>query len=236
MLLSLLFLQCIKETIKMRIATNLLAINKKLGKSTKLVAISKTKPVEMLMECYDAGQRIFGENKVQEMLDKQAAMPNDVQWHLVGHLQTNKVKYIAPFVSLIHSADSIKLIQEINKQGAKHHRIISCLLQIYIAKEETKFGLDIQEALDLLQSESFTQMQNIRVMGVMGMATNTENLKQVREEFQYLKQFSDTLKLKFASDIHPLHEISMGMSSDFEIAIEEGSTLVRVGSSIFGIR
>ncbi len=220
----------------MSIATNLLAINKKLGKSTKLVAISKTKPVEMLMECYDAGQRIFGENKVQEMLDKQAAMPNDVQWHLVGHLQTNKVKYIAPFVSLIHSADSIKLIQEINKQGAKHHRIISCLLQIYIAKEETKFGLDIQEALDLLQSESFTQMQNIRVMGVMGMATNTENLKQVREEFQHLKQFSDTLKLKFASDIHPLHEISMGMSSDFEIAIEEGSTLVRVGSSIFGIR
>ncbi len=220
----------------MSIATNLLAINKKLGKSTKLVAISKTKPVEMLMECYDAGQRIFGENKVQEMLDKQAAMPNDVQWHMVGHLQTNKVKYIAPFVSLIHSADSIKLIQEINKQGAKHHRIISCLLQIYIAKEETKFGLDIQEALDLLQSESFTQMQNIRVMGVMGMATNTENLKQVREEFQHLKQFSDTLKLKFASDIHPLHEISMGMSSDFEIAIEEGSTLVRVGSSIFGIR
>lgn len=220
----------------MSIEGNLNRIKEKLGKSTKLVAISKTKPVEMLMECYDAGQRIFGENKVQEMLDKQAAMPNDVQWHLVGHLQTNKVKYIAPFVSLIHSADSIKLIQEINKQGAKHHRIISCLLQIYIAKEETKFGLDIQEALDLLQSESFTQMQNIRVMGVMGMATNTENLKQVREEFQHLKQFSDTLKLKFASDIHPLHEISMGMSSDFEIAIEEGSTLVRVGSSIFGIR
>lgn len=220
----------------MSIEGNLNRIKEKLGKSTKLVAISKTKTLAQVMECYNAGQRIFGENKVQELVAKFEALPKDIEWHLVGHLQGNKVKFVAPFVSLIHSVDSLKLLQEINKQGEKCHRVISCLLQIYIAVEETKFGLDEEEAYSLLESEAFKQLKNIRIMGVMGMATNTDHQEQIQSEFRKLKQFSEKLINTFASDMHPFSQISMGMSNDYEIAIQEGSTLIRVGSSIFGER
>lgn len=220
----------------MSIEENLKYINGKLGKSTKLIAISKTKPVSLLKECYDAGQRRFGENKVQEMVEKQSQLPPDIEWHLVGHLQTNKVKYIASFVGMIHSVDSLKLLVEINKQAEKHQRIISCLLQIYIASEETKFGLDEAEVMVLLNDASFTSLKNIRIAGVMGMATNTDDMNQVRNEFHQLKVLSEKLKNLYASQAHPFNEISMGMSSDYELAIAEGSTMVRVGSSIFGTR
>ncbi len=220
----------------MSIEENLKYINGKLGKSTKLIAISKTKPVSLLKECYDAGQRRFGENKVQEMVEKQSQLPPDIEWHLVGHLQTNKVKYIASFVGMIHSVDSLKLLIEINKQAEKHQRIISCLLQIYIAKEETKFGLDEAEVMALLNDASFSSLKNIRIAGVMGMATNTDDMNQVRNEFHQLKVLSEKLKNLYASEAHPFNEISMGMSSDYELAIAEGSTMVRVGSSIFGTR
>lgn len=220
----------------MSIEENLKYINGKLGKSTKLIAISKTKPVSLLKECYDAGQRRFGENKVQEMVEKQSQLPSDIEWHLVGHLQTNKVKYIAPFVGMIHSVDSLKLLIEINKQAEKHQRIISCLLQIYIASEETKFGLDEAEVMALLNDASFSSLKNIRIAGVMGMATNTDDMNQVRNEFHQLKVLSEKLKNLYASEAHPFIEISMGMSSDYELAIAEGSTMVRVGSSIFGTR
>lgn len=220
----------------MSIEENLKYINGKLGKSTKLIAISKTKPVSLLKECYDAGQRRFGENKVQEMVEKQSQLPPDIEWHLVGHLQTNKVKYIASFVGMIHSVDSLKLLVEINKQAEKHQRIISCLLQIYIAKEETKFGLDEAEVMALLNDASFSSLKNIRIAGVMGMATNTDDMNQVRNEFHQLKVLSEKLKNLYASEAHPFNEISMGMSSDYELAIAEGSTMVRVGSSIFGTR
>ncbi len=220
----------------MSIAENLNRINERLGKSTKLVAISKTKPVSHVLECYEAGQKIFGENKVQELVEKYEALPKDIEWHLVGHLQSNKVKYIAPFISLIHSVDSIKLLQEINKQGERLGRVIPCLLQIYIASEETKFGLDEKEAIEILKDETFKSLKNITIMGVMGMATNTENTQLIHQEFSFLKQLSDKLKATYANTQHPLQEISMGMSSDFEIAIEEGSTIVRVGSHIFGNR
>jgi len=220
----------------MSIEENLKYINGKLGKSTKLIAISKTKPVSLLKECYDAGQRRFGENKVQEMVEKQSQLPPDTEWHLVGHLQTNKVKYIASFVGMIHSVDSLKLLIEINKQAEKHQRIISCLLQIYIASEETKFGLDETEVMALLNDASFSSLKNIRIAGVMGMATNTDDMNQVRNEFHQLKVLSEKLKNLYASEAHPFNEISMGMSSDYELAIAEGSTMVRVGSSIFGTR
>lgn len=220
----------------MSIADNLNFIKNTLHKSTKLVAISKTKPATLIMEAYNAGQRVFGENKVQEMVEKQAQLPADIEWHLVGHLQTNKVKYIAPFVALIHSVDSLKLLQEIDKQGQKNRRVIPCLLQIYIAKEETKFGLSEEEAIEILESDSFASMRNVRIDGVMGMATNTEDIEVVRNEFRSLKQFSEQLKQRFASSLHPFIEVSMGMSSDYLLAMEEGSTLVRVGSSIFGER
>lgn len=220
----------------MSIEENLKYINGKLGKSTKLIAISKTKPVSLLKECYDAGQRRFGENKVQEMVEKQSQLPPDIEWHLVGHLQTNKVKYIAPFVGMIHSVDSLKLLVEINKQAEKHQRIISCLLQIDIAKEETKFGLDEAEVMALLNDPFFSSLKNIRIAGVMGMATNTDDMNQVRNEFHQLKVLSEKLKNLYASEAHPFNEISMGMSSDYELAIAEGSTMVRVGSSIFGTR
>lgn len=220
----------------MSIAENLNRINEKLGKSTKLVAISKTKPFSAVLECYEAGQKIFGENKVQELVEKYEALPKDIEWHLVGHLQTNKVKYIAPFISLIHSVDSLKLLQEINKQGERLGRVIPCLLQIYIASEETKFGLDEKEAIGILKDETFKSLKNITIMGVMGMATNTENTNLIHQEFSFLKQLSIKLSSAYSSLQHPFKEISMGMSSDFEIAIEEGSTMIRVGSHIFGNR
>lgn len=222
----------------MNIATNIAHILSDLaGTSAKLVAVTKTKPIELLQEAYDANCKVFGENKVQEMVSKWEVLPKDIEWHLIGHLQTNKVKYMAEFVSLIHSVDSLKLLQEIDKQAAKHQRRIDCLLQIYIAKEDTKFGLSEEEALEILHSEEFKTMNNIRIVGVMGMATNTDDLTQIRLEFRSLKAFFEQLKSTFQSTENlALTEISMGMSGDYQIAAEEGSTLVRVGSAIFGHR
>lgn len=217
------------------IAENLLKIEQELPKTVTLVAVSKTKPVEQLLEAYNAGQRIFGENKVQELCAKAEVMPDDVEWHMIGHLQSNKVKYIAPFVSLIHGVDSFKLLKEINKQGLKNNRKIPCLLQFHIAQEETKFGFDMPEVNQLLSSTEFADLTNIEIKGVMGMATFTNNEAQVRSEFAYLKKCFDHLQ-----STHFRHEhfdvISMGMSGDYKLAIEEGSTMVRIGSSIFGGR
>lgn len=202
----------------------------------RLVAVSKTHPVDKILEIYQQGQRIFGENRPQEMLEKQAALPADIQWHMIGHLQTNKVKYIAPFVAMIHSVDSLKLLQEIERQAQKHQRVIDCLLQFHIASEETKFGLDEQEAIALLESPEYAAMKHIRICGVMGMATFTDNQQQVREEFRHLKNLFDRIKSRFFAGQDHFKEISMGMSGDWKMALEEGSTLVRIGSLIFGAR
>lgn len=220
----------------MSVASNLLAIKKDIPEHVKLIAVSKTYPVENILEAYQTGHRIFGENKVQELANKYEQLPKDIEWHLIGHLQTNKVKYIATFVSLIHSVDSLKLLQEINKQALKCNRIISCLLQIYIAAEETKFGLSQSECIELIQSSEFKALKNIKVIGLMGMATNTEDLNQIKNEFGVLRSFYYQLKSNFSAENIEWKEISMGMSSDYLIAIEEGSTLVRIGSSIFGKR
>ena len=216
----------------MSIKENLLQIQSTLPENVTLVAVSKTKPVPDLMEAYDAGQRIFGENKIQEMTDKWEQMPKDIQWHMIGHVQTNKVKYMAEYVHLIHGVDSLKLLEEINKQAAKHHRIIDCLLQIYIAEEESKFGLDEKELQELLNSEEFKSLQNINVIGLMGMATFTDNQTQIKKEFEYLKSVFDTFKIQNSK----FKILSMGMSGDYKLAIECGSTMVRIGSSIFGGR
>jgi len=202
----------------------------------KLVAVSKTKPIVDLQEAYDLGQRIFGENQVQELADKYEKLPKDIQWHLIGHLQTNKVKYIAPFISLIHSVDSMKLLQEINKQAKKNNRVVDCLLQIYIADEETKYGLGFDEVIELLESQEFTELENIRIVGLMGIATNIENEKQIKEEFYELKTLFDGIKTSYFKNQDSFKELSMGMSADYKIAIEQGSTLVRIGSDIFGER
>lgn len=217
------------------IADTIRRIETELQGRARLVAVTKTKPVALLQEAYDAGCRLFGENKVQEMADKHPQLPVDVAWHLIGHLQTNKVKYIAPFVSLIHSVDSLKLAQEINKQAAKHDRIIDCLLQIYIADEETKFGLSADEAEALLNDPEFGALTHIRIVGLMGLATNTDDTEQVRQEFRGLKQLYDKLAATQQPNVS-FSELSMGMSGDYRIAVEEGSTLVRVGSAIFGSR
>jgi pyridoxal phosphate enzyme (YggS family) len=206
------------------------------GTNCKLIAVSKTKPEELLMEAYDAGQRIFGENKVQELVGKYENLPKDIQWHMIGHLQSNKVKYIAPFVHLIHSVDSLKLLKEINKQGAKNNRIIDCLIQVYIADEDTKFGLSESELLELIHNDQFKVMNNIRITGLMGMATNTNDQSQIKSEFRSLKTFFDKLQTELNMNNVELKEISMGMSGDYDIAVKEGSTLIRVGSSIFGSR
>ena len=219
----------------MSIAQNLQNIKATLPPSVTLVAVSKTKPVPDLMEAYDAGQRIFGENKIQEMVDKWEQMPKDIEWHMIGHVQTNKVKYMAPFVSLIHGVDSLKLLQEINKQAAKNNRIINCLLQIHIAEEETKFGLDETELNSLLTSAEFQEMKNIQILGLMGMATFTDNQNQVRKEFQHLKSIFDKHKPLNTANCK-LNTVSMGMSGDYQLAIDCGSTMVRIGSSIFGGR
>lgn len=218
------------------IAENLKELKKTIPDHVCLVAVSKTKPVSDLMIAYNSGQRHFGENKVQEMCEKQVIMPNDICWHLIGHLQSNKVKYIAPFVHLIHSVDSLKLLLEIDKQAKKNNRVISILLQFHIAQEETKFGLDRDEVIELLNSDEFKACQNIQIIGVMGMASFVEDTKQVRSEFKILKSHFDFLKEKFFAKDSYFKEISMGMSGDFTLAIEEGSTIVRVGSSIFGGR
>jgi pyridoxal phosphate enzyme (YggS family) len=224
----------------MSIQSNLHDIKSTLPENVTLVAVSKTKPVSDLMEAYNAGQRIFGENKIQEMVEKWEVMPKDIQWHMIGHVQTNKVKFMAPFVSLIHGVDSLKLLQEINKQALKNDRIIDCLLQMHIAEEETKFGLDEEELSALLNSNEFQEMKNIRILGLMGMATFTDNQEQIRKEFTHLKSIFDKLQsLNTDSDNYrncELNTISMGMSGDYKLAIECGSTMIRVGSSIFGNR
>ncbi len=201
-----------------------------------LVAISKTKPIEDVQIAYDAGQRIFGENIVQEMVEKYEALPKDIQWHMVGHLQTNKVKYIAPFVSLIQSVDTLKLLAEIDKHASKHNRIIDCLLQIDISLEETKFGLDHVEVIELLESEEFQNMQHVRIRGLMGIATNTDNEKEIKEDFYELKMLFDGIKVSYFRREDTFDTLSMGMSSDYTLAIEKGSNMVRLGSTIFGKR
>ncbi|MFL1896499.1 YggS family pyridoxal phosphate-dependent enzyme [Aquimarina sp. 2-A2] len=207
-------------------------IKNSLPESITLVAVSKTKPVADLMEAYTAGQRVFGENKIQEMTDKWEAMPKDIQWHMIGHVQTNKVKYMAPYVSLIHAVDSIKLLKEINKQAIKNNRTINCLLQIKIAEEDSKFGLDKDRAIELLNSDTFKAFKNVKVVGLMGMATNTDNQKQIATEFDFIHSLYHNLTkvyLEFTT-------LSIGMSGDYPLAVERGSTMVRVGSKIFGER
>ncbi len=218
------------------IAEALRTIRQEIPEEVTLVAVSKTKPVSAVLEAYAAGQRVFGENKVQELCEKQEQLPQDISWHLIGHLQSNKVKYIAPFVALIHAVDSLKLAKEINKQARKHDRVIHCLLQFHIAREDTKFGLTIDEARKLLSSETFRSFENIALCGVMGMATFTDNTQQVREEFRTLKHIFDQLKQEFFAEKPEFATISMGMSGDYKEAIAEGSTMIRVGSSIFGNR
>jgi len=221
----------------MSIADNIISLKKETDNSgVILLAVSKTKPAEDIQQAYDAGQRIFGENQVQELVDKYEQLPKDIEWHLIGHLQSNKVKYIAPFISMIQSVDSLKLLQEINKHALKHGRVIDCLLQIYIADEETKFGLGFDEAIELLRSDEFAELKNIRVRGLMGIATNTDKEKQIGEEYYELDMFFKGIKQSFFRKEKSFDTLSMGMSSDYKIAIEKGSTMVRLGSTIFGSR
>jgi len=214
------------------IKRNLLKILDNLPKEISLVAVSKTKTNEEIMEAYEAGQRIFGENKIQEMALKWSELPKDIEWHMIGHVQTNKVKYMGEFVSLIQGVDSLKLLKEINKQAIKHNRKINCLLQIHIAQEQTKFGLNEIELFELISSDEFVNLNNVNVKGLMGMATFTDNEEQIRKEFSYL----NSIYLKLKNRIPEVNVLSMGMSGDYRIAIQQGSTMVRIGSSIFGIR
>lgn len=220
----------------MSIKNNIAKYQQNLPAGATLVAVSKTQPVERIREAYEAGQRVFGENKAQELQLKHEALPKDIQWHMIGHLQTNKVKYIAPFVHLIHSVDSLKLLQEINKQALKVSRIIPCLLQLHIAEEETKFGFSQEEVINLINSADFKQLKNIKISGLMGMATFTNNSDQVRKEFRSLKHFFDRLNSMPLPPTVEMNVLSMGMSGDFGIALEEGSTMIRVGTAIFGER
>ncbi|MFP4341567.1 MAG: YggS family pyridoxal phosphate-dependent enzyme [Cyclobacteriaceae bacterium] len=222
----------------MSVADNFKQLKKEISSySCLLVAVSKTKPVATLMEAYEAGARDFGENKVREMVDKHEQMPEDIRWHMIGHLQRNKVKYIAPFVHLIHSVDSPRLLKEIDKQAAKVERVVDCLLQIHIAEEENKFGLSEEELFELLQGAFLKNAGNIRIVGLMGMATFTENENQVRKEFKYLKNLFEKVKNIDGLPGHvQMHELSMGMSGDYQIALEEGSTMIRIGTTIFGSR
>ena len=219
----------------MSIAQQILKIKSTLPSTVSLVAVSKTKPISDLMEAYDAGQRIFGENKIQEMAEKWEAMPKDIQWHMIGHVQTNKVKFMAPFVSLIHGVDSLKLLEEINKQAKKNNRIIDCLLQNHIAEEESKFGLNEVELNEIFTSATFQEMKNIRIVGLMGMATFTDNQEQIKKEFTHLKSIFDKTNQHQTYNLQLL-TLSTGMSGDYQLAIECGSTMVRIGSSIFGKR
>jgi pyridoxal phosphate enzyme (YggS family) len=220
----------------MSIQTQLKEVLAEIPNHVTLVAVSKTKPNEAILEAYEAGQRIFGENKVQEMVAKNEALPKDIQWHLIGHLQTNKVKYMASFVALIHGVDSLKLLKEINKQAAKHERVIDCLLQVHIAQEDTKFGFDAEELQAVLDDEALENLKNIKIVGLMGMATFTEDENQIRHEFESLKHLFDTqLAISKSSNVEA-KICSMGMSNDYAIAIEAGSTMIRVGSKIFGGR
>ena len=218
------------------IANKLQKLYGELPKEVTLVAVSKTKPIADLQDAYDEGQRVFGENKVQEMCTKWEQLPKEINWHFIGHLQRNKVKYLAPFVDLIHGVESFRLLKEINKQAQKNNRVIDVLLQFFIANEETKFGLSFEEAEAILSDENFKELQNVRICGVMGMASFSNNHEQIREEFKTLKSTFDKLKSTFFDNEKSFNVISMGMSGDYKIAIEEGSTMIRVGSSIFGER
>jgi pyridoxal phosphate enzyme (YggS family) len=220
----------------MNIAGNIDSIKKKLPKGVKLVAVSKTKPNEDILEAYHAGHKIFGENKVKDLVQKYEQLPKDIEWHFIGHPQTNKVKYIAPLVSLIHGVDSLKLLKIIDNEAKKNKRQIECLLQFHIAEEETKFGLTLNEAREILGSNEFKSYKNVIVTGVMGMATYTDDREQIRNEFKMLNTIFNTLKNEYFSGVKKFGEISMGMSDDYQIAVEEGSTLIRVGSKIFGER
>ena len=219
----------------MSIAANLLEVQNSIPKNITLIAVSKTKPVEAILEAYNAGQRIFGENKIQEMVEKYHELPKDIEWHMIGHLQSNKVKFMAEFVNLIHGVDSLKKLQEINKQAIKHNRTINCLLQIKIAREESKFGLSIQDAENLLKSDELQALKNISITGFMGMASFTDNETIIKTEFKTLKNFLNSSKIYSSFNFNP-STLSMGMSGDYKIAIEQGSTMIRVGSAIFGIR
>lgn len=221
----------------MSITENLIKIKKETDSlKVQLIAVSKTKSIDEIKEAYDTGQRDFGENQVQELIEKQAALPKDIRWHMIGHLQSNKAKYITPFISLIHSVDSLKLLQEIDKQAQKNNRVIDCMLQIHIADEDTKFGLDYDEVIELLRSEEYSLLKNIRIVGLMGIATNTDNERMIKEEFYELKTLFNGIKLSFFRKDASFKEVSMGMSSDYKIAIEQGSTMIRLGSTIFGSR
>ncbi len=218
----------------MSVTENLLQIKGDLPGNVKLIAVSKTMPPEVIKEAFDAGHIFFGENKAQEIIIKQPQLPDAIRWHFIGHLQTNKVKYIAPFVKCIESIDSLKLLKEVNKHAMQNDRIIDCLLQFHIAKEYSKYGIDIEEAKDIIESDTFSQMKHIRLTGVMGMATFTNDHTVIRDEFKTLYQIFSSLKMHYFSDIESFKDISMGMSNDYRIAIEEGSTMVRIGSLIFG--
>lgn len=217
-------------------AEKFIAFKKNLPEHVQLVAVSKTKAEDEILEVYQAGQRLFGENKAQELVPKYEALPKDIEWHMIGHLQTNKVKYIAPFVGMIHSVDSLKLMKTINKEAGKNERVIPCLLQFHIAEEETKYGFSLEEAHDILGSEAFRNLKNIKIRGVMGMATFTDNKEKVHREFRHLIQIFDQLKKEYFAEDPKFKEVSMGMSDDYLIAIEEGSSIIRVGSAIFGSR
>jgi pyridoxal phosphate enzyme (YggS family) len=220
----------------MSIAETLKSITDAVPQHVRIVAVSKTMPVKAIMEAYDAGQRIFGENKVQEILQKHAQLPPDIAWHFIGHLQTNKVKYIAPFISLIHSIDSLRLLSEVNREALKCNRIIECLLEFHIANEETKFGLDYEEACSILDSEAYKHLGNIRITGIMGMGSFSEDFGLIRSEFRTLHDHFIKLKEQFFNQNDCFRHISMGMSGDYQIAIEEGSTMIRLGTIIFGDR
>jgi PLP dependent protein len=220
----------------MEIANRIKIIKETLPDHVKLVAVTKTKPESLILEAYRSGHKIFGENKAQEMASKFTILPKDIEWHMIGHLQTNKVKYIASFVSLIHSVDSLILLQAIDKEADKHERVIPCLIQVKIAKEDTKFGLSLSEISKILASAEFWELKNIKIVGVMGMATFTDDLEIVRSEFRYCKKVFEDIRSTFFSDNPDFKEISMGMSDDYKIAVEEGATMIRVGSSIFGER
>lgn len=219
----------------MGIKQNLNYIKSQLPQHVTLVAVSKTKPNSDILEAYDAGHRVFGENKIQEMVEKYEQLPKDIEWHMIGHLQRNKVKYMAHFVSLIHGVDSIKLLEEINKQAMKHNRVIQCLLQIKIAKEDSKFGMTESEATDIIQSKELSELKHVKIKGVMGMATFTDDKNIIKKEFLYLKKIFETLK-KYNAQNNEMEKISMGMSEDYQLAIECGSNMIRVGSNIFGSR
>lgn len=220
----------------MSIANTIQQLRSSLPEGVSLLAISKYQPIEALQEAYDAGQRMFGENHIQEMAVKAAVLPKDIEWHFTGHVQTNKIKYMAPFVHLVHAVDSFRLLREIDKHAAKHNRVIDCLLQIHIAQEETKYGLTIDECRELLATEPWRDLQHVRITGLMAMGSNTDDMKQVRNEFRQMHQLFEELKAEYFVDEPSFCQLSEGMTDDYPIAIEEGSTIVRIGSMIFGER